>query len=143
MTIRKICRTQRCFRAPGRGVLLCLLLAAAVWEAPAALAADRDAERCRSRTNLESCYDAVRRSPRDPTLLVAWGDALQRANRPAEAVRAYRRAAALAPSMRGVAAKIAAAEAKESAARAPAAVAVNRAAPVKRPSNTDPVGQSH
>ncbi len=40
------------------------------------------------------------------------GDALDHANRPADAIRNYRRAAALAPTTRGLAAKISATEAK-------------------------------
>jgi len=65
-----------------------------------------------------------------------------RANRAADAVRAYGRAAALAPDMPGIRQKLGAAEeliakAKSSSGRNPAA-AVN-----KRYTNADPESQSH
>jgi septal ring factor EnvC (AmiA/AmiB activator) len=78
-------------------------------------AAKTDSPRCR---NLDACYDAIRRRPSDPALLSALGDALLRANRPADALRTYQRLAILAPNMPGVAAKITATEAKISAKRA-------------------------
>jgi hypothetical protein len=71
-------------------------------------------------------------------------DALVRAKRPADAIRNYRRAAALAPNMPGVAAKISAAEAKLSSRRAPGNPAGDRASVnVKRYSNAAPEAQSH
>jgi cytochrome c-type biogenesis protein CcmH/NrfG len=102
--------------------------------AATAAASSRDSERCRAHANLDACYDAIRRKPRDPALLVALGDALERANRPVEAVRAYRRAAALAPNSRGVAAKISAIEAKQFSQRAPVG---------QRSTNSEPVTKSH
>jgi Flp pilus assembly protein TadD len=113
-----------------------LLSSAVVWSretvappagAPTAATSNRDLERCRAHANLDACYDAIRRKPRDPALLVALGDALERANRPVEAVRAYRRAAALAPNSRGIAAKISAIEAKRG----------------QRSSNAEPATKSH
>ena len=90
----------------GYFVLAFLLLFAAVspraavpptaGQAPAA-ALKRDTELCSARANIDACYDAIRWSPNDPALLVSLGDALVRAKRPQDAVRSYRRAAALAP----------------------------------------------
>jgi Flp pilus assembly protein TadD len=119
-------------------VVALLLLSAAAWSretvAPSAAATySRDSERCRSHANLDACYDAIRWKPRDPALLVALGDALERANRPAEAVRAYRRAAALAPNSHAVAAKISSIEAKQ----------LSKRAPGQRASNAEPVTKSH
>jgi cytochrome c-type biogenesis protein CcmH/NrfG len=120
-------------------VVALLLLSAAAWSretvSPSAAATySRDSERCRSHANLDACYDAIRWKPRDPALLVALGDALERANRPAEAVRAYRRAAALAPNSHAVAAKISSIEAKQLSKRAPGG---------QRASNAEPVTKSH
>jgi len=120
-------------------VALLLLASAAVWSretvSPSAAATSRrDSERCRSHANLDACYDALRWKPRDPALLVALGDALERANRPVEAVRAYRRAAALAPNSHGIAAKISSIEAKQFSKRAPGG---------QRASNAEPVTKSH
>ena len=106
---------------------------------PAASAAlNAGFERCRARADLDACYDALRRNPSDPALLSALGDALARVNRPADALRTYRRAAALSPSDRSITAKISALEAKASAKPAPV-----RAANEKRYSNTAPESQSH
>jgi Flp pilus assembly protein TadD len=96
-----------------------LLLSAAAWprqaasppiDSAAAAARERTAARCRAYPGLDACSDAVRWNPGDPALLVALADALARANRPADAIRYYRSAAEIAPNMRGVADKIAAAE---------------------------------
>jgi cytochrome c-type biogenesis protein CcmH/NrfG len=95
-------------------------------------------ERCRARADIDACYDALRRNPSDPALLGALGDALARVNRPADALRTYRRALALSPSDRSIAAKISALEAKASAKPAPV-----RAANDKRFSNAAPESQSH
>ncbi|MDQ2944968.1 MAG: hypothetical protein M3Y27_03345, partial [Acidobacteriota bacterium] len=76
-----------------------------------------DFRRCRA-GGIDACYDAIRYRPSDPSLLSALGDALLRANRPADALRAYQRVAILAPNMPGVVAKISALEAKSSAKRA-------------------------
>jgi Flp pilus assembly protein TadD len=76
-----------------------------------------DFRRCRAGA-IDACYDAIRYRPSDPSLLSALGDALRRANRPADALRAYQRVAILAPDMPGVVAKISALEAKLSAKRA-------------------------
>jgi cytochrome c-type biogenesis protein CcmH/NrfG len=106
---------------------------------PAATAAlNAGFERCRARADIDACYDALRRNPSDPALLGALGDALARVNRPADALRTYRRAAALAPSDRSITAKISALEAKVSAKPAPM-----RAATEKRFSNAAPESQSH
>ncbi|HEV7357854.1 MAG TPA: hypothetical protein VGN99_07645 [Steroidobacteraceae bacterium] len=105
---------------------------------PASAALNPGFERCRTRSDIDACYDALRRNPSDPTLLGALGDALARANRPADALRTYRRVAALSPSDRSITAKISALEAKTSAKPAPA-----RAATEKRFSNAAPESQSH
>jgi cytochrome c-type biogenesis protein CcmH/NrfG len=124
-----------------------LLLSTAAWpreavspltDKAAAAKLKRDSARCRAQTDLDACYDAIRWSPNDPALLVGLGDALERAQRPADAIRNYRRAAALAPDTRGLAAKISAAEAKL-ARRPPAA----NGASGKRYSNAAPETQSH
>jgi predicted Zn-dependent protease len=100
---------------------------------------------CRARKDLDSCSDAVRWNPGDSALVVALADALARAKRLPEAIRDYRRAEALEPSMPGLEAKINAAEAKLTVRRAPkkpAAAPTNEEAG-KRYSNADPEAQSH
>jgi len=103
----------------------------------------RDFERCRTYANLDACDDAIRWNPTDPALLVAQGDALVRARRPADAIRAYRRAAALSPSMGGIDARISAAEARIAAARATRARPAPVVATPKTFSNAAPESQSH
>jgi hypothetical protein len=93
----------------------------------------RDTARC-NKHDVDACYDAIRWSPSDPALLMALGDALLRAQRPADAIRYYRRAGALAPNLRGLSAKISAAEAKFAAMSQTAS---------KRYSNAAPETQSH
>jgi cytochrome c-type biogenesis protein CcmH/NrfG len=133
--------------------LACLLLCTPAWpsEVRASPSADksvsaalaRDSARCRAHADLDACYDAIRWNPADPALLVALADAQLRAGRPADAMRNYRRAAALAPTMPGVAAKITALETKLSSKRAPRDRASGNGAPGKRYSNAAPVAQSH
>ena len=94
----------------------------------------RDSTRCRANADVDACYDAIRWTPSDPALLVALGDALERAQRPADAIRNYRRAAVLAPAMRGISAKIGTAQAK---------LAAMNGASKRRYSNADPEAQSH
>jgi len=94
----------------------------------------RDYASCSTQSNLEACYDAIRWNPSDPALLMATGDALIRAGRPADAIRTYRRAAQLAPNTHGLAAKISSAEAR--------LVALN-ASLNRRYSNAAPESQSH
>jgi hypothetical protein len=98
----------------------------------AATSPKSDFVRCRTGRDLDACYDAIRRRPSDPALLTALGDALTRANRPADALRAYERVATLVPNLPGIAAKISAAEAKISA----------RAMPRKASAHTAPQTQS-
>jgi hypothetical protein len=74
------------------------------------------------------------------------GDALMRARRPADALRVYQRAAALAPHTPGIDAKIQraqAAPAKAKPARVPAPEASGSADAGKRFSNSDPETQTH
>jgi predicted Zn-dependent protease len=132
--------------------LLALLLASAAVPLNASAAAGRppaatlkrDFDNCRAHANLDACYDAVRWNPSDPALLVALGDALAAANRPADALRTYKRAAALAPGMRGLNAKISAIETKLSkhAGNTPPRAAPHSASD-KRYSNIAPDSQSH
>jgi tetratricopeptide (TPR) repeat protein len=135
---------------------LLLLFTACVQPAQAASAADdhfAEAQRahyaalCRARKDLDSCSDAVRWNPGDPALVVALADALARARRLPEAIRDYRRAAELEPSMHGLDAKISAAEAKLTERRPPRKPATDSAsaneAAGKRYSNADPEAQSH
>jgi cytochrome c-type biogenesis protein CcmH/NrfG len=121
----------------------------------------RDSALCTKHAVVDACNDAIRWNPSDPSLLVALADALVRANRPADAIRHYRRAAALAPNTPGIQAKIVAAEKRLASERAPAAgrrpvqsaphapadPALARAsastAPGKRYSNAAPETQSH
>jgi cytochrome c-type biogenesis protein CcmH/NrfG len=100
----------------------------------------RDTTRCRAHSDIDACYNAVRWNPGDPALLVLLGDALVRAKRPADALRNYHRAAVLAPNMRGLTAKISAADAMLTPKRAPATAAANA---VKHYSNAAPEAQSH
>jgi cytochrome c-type biogenesis protein CcmH/NrfG len=141
----------RSMSRPGFLVLALVLLCAAARPLEAApLSADkapaaalkRDSARCRSQADVGACYDAIRWNPGDPALLVSLADALVRAQRPADAIRNYRRAAALAPNMPGVAAKISAVEAKMSSRRARPGDRAGGAAG-KRYSNAAPETQSH
>jgi cytochrome c-type biogenesis protein CcmH/NrfG len=124
-------------------VFATLFVAMAAWsvDAPspeaAASAAKRDSTRCVMQAELDACNDAIRRNPSDPELLVALADALVRAKRPADALRHYRRAAALAPHMPGLAAKLNEAENQLAAERTP--VPARRT----RYSNVAPETQSH
>jgi len=125
-----------------------LLLSVTAWprdaptdgEVPAAL--KRDTARCSTQADVEACYNAIRRNPNDPALLVALGDALVRAQRLEDAIRNYRRAALIAPGMSGIAAKISAAGEKMASRRAPVR-STGSAGTDKRFSNAAPEAQSH
>jgi cytochrome c-type biogenesis protein CcmH/NrfG len=102
----------------------------------------RDTARCSTQADVEACYNAIRRNPNDPALLVALGDALVRAQRFEDAIRNYRRSAVIAPGMGGIAAKISAAQEKMASRRAsvrPTGSGVTD----KRFSNAAPEAQSH
>jgi cytochrome c-type biogenesis protein CcmH/NrfG len=107
----------------------------------------RDSMLCSTQGNVDACYDAIRWSPNDPALLVGLGDALVRAKHPQDAIRNYRRAAVLAPDMRGLAAKISAAELKMVPKRASVKPRAERASGSaitnKRYSNVELEAQSH
>ena len=124
-------------------VFATLFVSMAAWSAEppspesAAATAKRDSTRCVTQADLDACNDAIRRNPSDPELLVALADALVRAKRPADAIRHYRRAAALAPHMPGLAAKLSDAESQLASERTP--VAARRT----RYSNAAPETQSH
>jgi cytochrome c-type biogenesis protein CcmH/NrfG len=142
-------------RLSARGALTALSLSCALaWgqssapetSNPGSAAIVHDAvERCNARhATVDACDDAIRWNPRDPSLLVAMGDAQMRAKRPADALRAYQRAAAIAPATPGVQQKISKTEAilakaKSSSGRA----TVTASAGLKRFSNADPETQSH
>jgi hypothetical protein len=149
-------RMEIAMSAAGSLCLAFLLLSTAAWSrepvpssagTAAAETLKGDSARCRTHAELGACYDAIRRSPSDPALLVALADALLRAKRPADAIRYYRRAAALAPNMSGIAAKISAAESNPPSQRASGHQPVDRAsvngAAGKRYSNAAPEAQSH
>jgi hypothetical protein len=121
--------------------VLLSLIAAGSWAA----GSKGDAERCRAHGSIDTCYDAIRRSPSDPTLLASLGDAFARANRSADALRTYRRAAALAPADRGIAAKVAALDGKSVPKKMPATPALRAAngGASRRYSNAAPESQSH
>jgi cytochrome c-type biogenesis protein CcmH/NrfG len=123
-------------------VLSAVFVSMTAWSAEAlspeaAATAKRDATRCVAQADVGTCNDAIRRNPGDPALLVALGDALVRAKRPADAIRHYRRAAALAPHMPGLAAKLSDAENQLATERTP--VPARRT----RYSNAAPETQSH
>ena len=133
-------------------VLAYLFVSMAAWslQAPspaakaAAATAQRDySSRCVTQADVNACNDAIRRNPSDPALLVALGDALVRAKRPADAIRYYRRAAALAPHLPGLADKMSAAEDRLASERAVSARRTNQPASGKRYSNAAPETQSH
>jgi cytochrome c-type biogenesis protein CcmH/NrfG len=132
------------------GLFLCAVPVPASWAATGTHSADalkRDVRNCRSRSDVNACYDAVRWSPSDPAIQMSLGDALMKAKRPSDALRAYHRASTLAPTTPGVAAKIAAAE-KNASTRHAVVKKKERAevvAKVAAPSfsNAAPEAQSH
>jgi cytochrome c-type biogenesis protein CcmH/NrfG len=124
-------------------VFATLFVSMAAWSAQpssseaAAATAKRESTRCVTQADLDACNDAIRRHPSDPELLVALADALMHAKRPADAIRHYRRAAALSPHMPGLAAKLSDAESQLASDRTP--VPARRT----RYSNAAPETQSH
>jgi cytochrome c-type biogenesis protein CcmH/NrfG len=135
-------------------VLVTAVRPATAWSAQAgapagksAAALKRDSTRCSVDGDIDACYDAIRWNPGSAPLLVALGDALLRAQRPADALRNYRRAAEIAPNTRGIAAKISTAEARLHARRAPPKpatdVAALNAGSGKHFTNAAPETQSH
>ncbi len=107
----------------------------------AAATLNANSRRCRA-GGIDACYDAIRYRPSDPSLLSALGDALVRANRPADALRAYQRVAILAPNTPGIASKISKLEAKLSAKQASGGGSTH-AADAMRNSNAAPPPQPH
>jgi predicted Zn-dependent protease len=107
----------------------------------------RYAALCRTRKDLDSCSDAVRWSPGDPALVATLADALMRAGRVPEALRDYHRAEALDPGLKGLEAKIKAAELRSSERHAAKKPPIDRVAAEqgtgRRYSNDDAEGQSH
>jgi tetratricopeptide (TPR) repeat protein len=76
--------------------------------------AQRNRLRCAQLSDLEACEEALKARPNDAEILIAKGDALSKANRPAEAAASYRRAVELDPANRALAGKIAAAQQQRS-----------------------------
>lgn len=71
----------------------------------------RNQLRCTRLADIQACEDALQSKPDDVPLLLAKGDALLQANRPADAVTAYRHASQLKPGDETVQTKLTAAEA--------------------------------
>jgi len=92
----------------------------------------RNQLRCTKLGDVAACEDALRSKPDDTQILLAKGDALMQANRPTEAVTAYRHLAQLKPGDESVKAKLASAEslvAKNQPPALPPEVAANTASP--------------
>jgi cytochrome c-type biogenesis protein CcmH/NrfG len=70
----------------------------------------RNQLRCTRLSDVAACEDALRSKPDDTQLLLAKGDALMQANRPTDAVTAYRHLAQLKPGDESVKTKLANAE---------------------------------
>ena len=102
----------------------------------------RYAALCHARKDLDSCSDAVRWNPGDPSLITALADALARAGRLPEALRDYRRA-----EISALDAKIKATEARLNERHKPRKVPADRAtadaASPRSYTNADPEAQSH
>lgn len=92
----------------------------------------RDTFRCTTLADLEACNEAVGLRPNDPALLIADGDALSRAQRPADALGRYRRAATLLPDKTEIDAKINATEAELASSQPNPSIALNSEAPRRR-----------
>jgi tetratricopeptide (TPR) repeat protein len=116
----------------------------------------RETFRCSTLADVDACNQALRMKPDDPTLLVAQGDALMQAKRPADAVGRYRLAAVIVPNQQDIAQKISAAESQLPAAQtnvsAPLAPARSSPAkfkvtdagrPMRRYTNAAPDSQTH
>lgn len=71
--------------------------------------------RCNKLADIAACDEGIALKPQDTELVIAKGDALLQAKRPAEALTAYRRAAELAPSNETLASKVAAARSQRQA----------------------------
>ena len=122
--------------------------AAAVAANPIAAARKRGTAQCLARRNMDACDDALRWNPSDPALIVALADLELRAKRPADALRHYRRAAEIAPTISGLNAKIAAAEKQlhpklRSVVARPARAPAKAAAQSRQFSNIEPLTESH
>lgn len=106
----------------------------------------RYAALCHAHKNLDSCSDAVRWSPGDPELLVTLADALVRAGRLPEAIRDYQHAAAIEPHLRGLDAKLTAAQARLAERHRPRRLSAARPSgetELRHYSNLDPEAESH
>jgi cytochrome c-type biogenesis protein CcmH/NrfG len=135
-----------------RALLLAVALSAvaapAVAAGPTAAELKRGAAQCLARRSEDACDDAVRWNPSDPALLVALADLELRAQHPADALRHYHRAAEIAPSMNGLNAKIAAADAQlhpkhRAVAARPAQATTKPTAQTRQFSNTESPSESH
>ncbi len=81
-----------------------------VSRAAVAAKAQRNLLRCAQLSEVAACDEAVKGQPNDPQILVARGDALLKANRPVEALAAFRRAVEIKLASDALPARIAAAE---------------------------------
>jgi hypothetical protein len=111
---------------------------------PAMALLKQEIDRCNA-SKSEGCFELVRLNLNDPALLIALGDAEMRVSRPADALRAYRRADVLAPKTSGLSWKIRVAIAKLAPPR-PAAPPPAREADLRVPknfSNAAPETNSH
>lgn len=72
--------------------------------------AERNELRCRELGDMAACDEILKAKPNDGEIVIAKADALAKANRPAEALALYRRGAALASDVPGLAEKMKAAE---------------------------------
>lgn len=75
-------------------------------QAEASLRLNRKMERCTREHEVAACDEVLSKQPNNPKILIAKGDALVKANRPAEAAKAYGRANELAPGNTALTAKL-------------------------------------
>ena len=93
----------------------------------------RNQLRCTKLGDVAACEDALHAKPDDVALLMAKGDALMQANRPADAAAAYTHASQLKPSDDTLKSKLASAEALIPKTQPPPTVVAANTAPRKAP----------
>jgi tetratricopeptide (TPR) repeat protein len=76
---------------------------------------ERNLLRCTQLADVSACDEALASSPDDPAVVIAKGDALLRANHPADGLLVYRRAAELNPESQEIKSKLATAESQRQA----------------------------
>lgn len=97
----------------------------------------RNQFRCTKLADITACEDALHAKPDDAALLLAKADALTAANRPAEALTAYRHVSQLKPTDESVKAKLANAEALVAKLPPPAASPPTATASISAPAASD------